>query len=89
MKEKEDLISKLLKEIPLETRITVTIQAYFLEKGGGSFLMPLDEDGNDIPEAIEINRKCFEEAAPLLKNVMEDIEEWKKDGCPKFIKNKK
>ena len=57
---KNDIISQLLKEAPLETRIRVTIEAFFIAEYGGTFFIPLDEDGNDMPEAQEANRKCFE-----------------------------
>ncbi len=73
---------EILKKTPLEVRVKVSIEAYFLSEYGGTLLMPLDEDGDDIPEAVEANRKCFEKAEPLLKAVLDDIEQWKKDGCP-------
>lgn len=76
------LIDKLLKEIPLETRVTVSIQAHFIVENGGTMLMPLDENGEDIPEAVEANERCYKLAEPLIKSVLKDIEEWKRDGCP-------
>ena len=76
------LIDKILRETPLETRIKVTIQAYFLMEYGGTMLMPLDKNGNDIPEAVEANRKCMEKCNPLLKQVLDEIKQWKKDGMP-------
>lgn len=75
-------IERILKRTPLETRIKVTIQAHFLMEYGGTILMPLDENGNDLPEAVEDNKKCIEKAEPLLKAVLSDIEKWKADGCP-------
>ena len=74
------LIDKILKEIPLETRITVSIQSHFIVEHGGTMLMPLDENGEDLPEAVEANEKCYKLAEPLIKAVLKDIEEWKKDG---------
>lgn len=79
---KNELIDKILKEIPLETRVKVSIEAYFIAEYGGTFFMPLDKNGNDTPESVEANRKCFEKAEPLLKLVLDDIKEWKEDGCP-------
>ncbi len=79
---KNNIIDKLLKKTPLEIRIKVAIEAFFITEYGGTFFMPLDEDGNDIPEAVEANRKCFEKAEPLLKHIMEDIKGWKEDGMP-------
>ena len=76
------LIDKILRETRLETRITVTIEAYFIHKYGGTMLMPLDENGDDLPEAVEANKKCMEMAEPLLKEVLDRIKEWKLDGCP-------
>ena len=79
---KSKIFEKILKEIPLETRIKTTIESHFIVEYGGTLLMPLDENGNDLPEAVEANKKCFEKAEPLIKAVLEDIEKWKKDGCP-------
>jgi hypothetical protein len=76
------LIDKMLKEIPLETRVKVSIQSHFIVEHGGTMLMPLDDNGEDIPEAVEANEKCYKLAEPLIKSVLKDIEEWKKDGCP-------
>ena len=76
------LIDKILKKTPLETRVKVSIEAYFIAEYGGTFFMPLDENGNDIPEAVEANRKCFEKSEPLLKAVLDHIKQWKDDGCP-------
>jgi hypothetical protein len=76
------LIDKLLKEIPLETRVRVSIQSHFIMEYGGTMLMPLDENGEDLQEAVEANEKCYKLAEPLIKSVLKDIEEWKKDGCP-------
>jgi hypothetical protein len=74
--------NKILKEIPLETRVTVTIQAHFLMEYGGNMLMPLDKNGEDLPEAVEANIKCMEKCNPLLKEVLNEIKQWKKDGMP-------
>jgi len=79
---RSELIDRMLKKTPLETRVKVTIRSYFITQHGGTLLTPLDENGDAIPEAVETNRKCFEEAEPLLKAVLEDIKKWKEDGCP-------
>lgn len=76
------LIDKILKEIPLETRVRVSIQSHFIVEHGGTMLMPLNENGEDLPEAVEANEKCYKLAEPLIKAVLKDIEQWKKDGCP-------
>ena len=75
-------MDKLLKKMPLETRIKVSIEAHFIAEYGGYIFMPLDENGNDIPEAVEANRKCFEKAEPLIMAVLDDIKQWREDGCP-------
>lgn len=76
------LIEKMLKEIPLETRVKVSIQSHFIVEHGGTMLMPLDENGNELPEAIKANKKCFELAEPLVNVVLKEIKKWKEDGCP-------
>ena len=81
----KNVISDMLKEIPLETRVSVTIESYFIKEYGGYFFIPLDKDGNDIPEAVEANRICFEKSKELVKMILEDIEGWKKDGSPSLI----
>lgn len=75
-------VDKILKETPLEIRIKVTIQAHFLREYGGALLMPLDENGEDLPQAVEANRKCMEKCEPLLRQVLDEIKGWKKDGMP-------
>jgi hypothetical protein len=79
--------SKILKniEIPLEIRVEVAIQAHFIKENGGSMLVPLDKDGNDILEVTQINSKCLEMAQPIIDVVLEEIKEWKKE---KGIKEK-
>lgn len=44
--------------------------------------MPLDENGNDIPEVIEKNNECLTKAKPIIELVMKELEMWKEDGCP-------
>ena len=72
----------LLKNISLEIRIKVAIEAYFISKYGGSLIMPLDENGNDIPEVVEKNIKCLEKANPIINIVLDEIKKWKNNGCP-------
>lgn len=76
------LIDRILKEIPIETRVRVSIQAHFIVENGGTMAMPLDENGEDLPEAVKANEKCYKLAEPLIKAVLKDIEDWKNDGCP-------
>ena len=78
----ENSIEDILRETPIETRLKVIIESHFIMEYGGTFFMPLDEDGNDIAEAIEVNEKCYKKAEPLLESVLEAIKEWKNDGCP-------
>jgi len=76
------IIKEYLKKSPLESRIKVTIQYWFLSEYGGTPFMPLDDNGEEIPEAVEANRICYEKAQPLIDMVMRKIEQWRKDGCP-------
>jgi hypothetical protein len=76
------VLGRILKDIPLEVRLEIAIQAHFIYEGSGSFLIPLDINGNDIPEAVEHNQKCLDKAKPIIELVMNELEEWKKDGCP-------
>jgi hypothetical protein len=79
---RSEVLDRILKEIPLEIRLKVAIQAYFIAEEGGSFFMPLDENGNDLPEVVEKNEECFKKAKPIIDLVLKELEEWKKDGCP-------
>lgn len=78
---KEDF-SKMFKSIPLDVRLKVAIEAYFLVEGGGSLLMPLDENGNDIPEVVEPNQTCLDKAKPILDIIKQELEGWERDGRP-------
>lgn len=80
MEKKE--IDKLLKEIPIETRVGVAIQAYFINEYGGNFFIRLDENGNDIQEDVDTAKKIYDKAKPLIKIVLDEIKEWKEDGSP-------
>jgi len=79
---RSNIISKILKETPLETRVKVTIQAHYLVENNCGFFMPLDENGDEIPEAVEAMDKALSKAEGLIKAVLDDIKEWKEDGCP-------
>lgn len=78
---KEDF-NDMFKKIPLDVRLRVAIESHFLVEGGGSLLMPLDENGNDIPEVAEHNRKCLDKAKPIVELVLEELKGWEKDGRP-------
>jgi hypothetical protein len=83
--EHNNRISDILKRIPLEVRVKVTIESYLIIKHGGQMSLPVDKNGGDTPEAIEIlakNHKILEEHKDLVKWVLDDIKEWKEDGCP-------
>ena len=70
---------EMVKQVPLSIRLEVTIQAFFLNEYGGAILMPLDENGNGLPEAVEANKKCIEKAAPLIRDVLDAVKQWEKD----------
>lgn len=71
-----------LKKIPLEIRLKVAIVAYFFEKYGGYFFIPLDNNGQGNVEVIQWNRECLEKAQPVIDLVLEEIKQWKVDGKP-------
>lgn len=75
-------IKEIMKQTPLETRIKVTVQAHFLKENGGSFLIPLDENGDEIAEVVEHNEKILAKTQPLIDDILNDIKEWKADGSP-------
>ena len=76
------IISDIMKSIPLETRIKVTIESHFIMKHGGSFFMPASEEGEEYEEICRINGEALKEAQPLIDSVMENIKSWKEDGMP-------
>lgn len=78
---KEDF-SKMFKSIPLDVRLKVAIETHFLVEGGGSLLMPLDENGNDIPEVVAKNQECLLKAKPILGIIQKELEGWERDGRP-------
>lgn len=80
MKKSNNIISDLTKNIPLETRLKVDIQAFFIDEYGGSFFIEHNENGEEIKN--HNNVLAFEKAHPLIKTIMETIKEWKEDGCP-------
>ena len=72
-------IREILKNIPLDVRVKVGIQAEILYANGGSFLVPLDENGEEYPEVTEVNNKGYALAQPVVKSALEIIKEWKED----------
>lgn len=79
----KDIIEKIRKRTPIETRIKVAIEAYFIMKHGGSFFMPASEEGEEYEEICRINSVACEEAKPLIETVLKDIDQWVEDGMPK------
>jgi len=74
------LLEKLTKEIPLKTRIKVGTEMAFI-----NLLTELGyrEDKMWTDEEDEILNKLCELASKHTDDILEDIEEWKADGCPK------
>ena len=72
-------IREILKNIPLDVRVKVGIQTEIVHKHGGSFFVPLDENGGEHPDVVEANNKCFAIAEPVVKSALEIIKEWKED----------
>ncbi len=77
-----DSFLKILKEIPLKTRLLVSLECHFLYKNGGTPFIPLDKDGEELPEAIEANRKALEGFEEIRDLVNDRIDEWIADGKP-------
>lgn len=77
-----DKFKKILKNIPLETRVRVSIQAHFIAENGGSLFLPIDENGNEDQDVIKANKVCLDKAQPLIDIILNDIKKWKEDGCP-------
>jgi hypothetical protein len=73
---------KILKSIPLETRIEVVIEGHFIVKHKGSFLIPASEKGEEYEAIMKANGKAYEEAKPIIDMVKQVIQEWREDGCP-------
>lgn len=79
---RSEILEKILKETPLETRIKVAIEAFFIHTEGGSFFVPLNEKGEEDEEVMKRNSEIIKKAQPLLNSILKEIEEWRNDGCP-------
>lgn len=77
--EELDALDLLFEEIELSINLKVSIQNYFLQKGGGSILVPINNQGESYSDLVDINDECFEEAEPIVKIVLEELEEFKKE----------
>ena len=75
-------INDLNIEVPLDVRIEVSVQAYFLHLRGGSFLMPADETSEKYKMVAEKNSEILKEARPVIDLVLQKIKEWEEDGRP-------
>ena len=77
---KSSRIADILKETPLEIRLSVNNEMAFIElitKLGYRESKPWSDDENDILQ------KIWELALELTKNQVIEIEQWEKDGKPK------
>jgi len=83
-----DKFREMLKKVPLESRVRVAIDCYFINKHGGSLLMPASEEGEEYDEIMRINGIAQGEAKPIIDMVLKEIEGWKEDGMPEK-RNKK
>ena len=75
------LIKDLLKNTPLDIRLKVSIQSYFLMKYGGSFFIHHDEEGNEYVD--DETKLALEESRILEEKLLRVIEIWELDGSPK------
>ena len=74
-----NIINELLNIMSLELRIKTTVESYLIHKFGGSFFIPLDEEGNENQEVINKNKEILEEHKNLLEWLEKDIKQWKLD----------
>lgn len=72
----------LVKKVPLEIRIEVTVQSHFLHHNGGTMFMPADESSPEYALAYEANRKALQGSSELIKELLDAVKEWKEAGCP-------
>ena len=79
---RSEIFDRVLKNIPLEIRLKVAIEAYFVGKYGGSFFVPLDDDGQGNAEVIQKNNECLNKAQSVIDLVLKEIKQWKLDGKP-------
>lgn len=77
-------IKKLRKQIPLDIRIRVAIQSFFINKLGGSLFLPIDEQSDEYKVIRDVNNLAFTEAQPLVDDVTECIDVWLKDMSERF-----
>ena len=49
----------------------ISIESYFISQYGGTFFVPLDEDGNDIPEAVKANKDCLKKSRTFSESRIE------------------
>lgn len=73
-------IKKMRKKIPLETRIRVDIEAFFIPELGGSFLIRLNKNGTESKIDMKKNQKCWNKAKILTDILLTTIEEWENDN---------
>jgi hypothetical protein len=77
-----DSFKKALKKIPLRVRLKTAIQMHCLVEMGGHIFMTADDSTEQYRKEVEKNTEIMKFAQPLIDIVLQDVEEWKKDGCP-------
>jgi len=80
---KSDVLERIRKTIPIETRIRVALQAHFIYQMGGDMFIHHNEKGEEIEDGNTtiqvIAGKQADELAPMI---LKEIEGWVKHGCP-------
>ncbi len=82
---KNKVIEKIMKEIPLETRIRVSTEAMFIMFANDAGCRE-NKDSYVTDEDDELYGMIFEYANRYAKDVMEDIKEWLEDTNEDFVK---
>jgi hypothetical protein len=72
---KNSIIDRLLNETTLETKIKVAIESYFIANKGGSFFIPVDDNGTPDKKTEAKNKRILKQAKPIVDLVLEIIKD--------------
>ncbi len=75
------MMTKMTKDIPLEIRIQVAIEAHYLVNHWGD-VFPLNKETQEMMSRNERQDAVLEMAKPLVDDVLKTIKIWRQDGCP-------
>lgn len=74
-------MEELTKKIPLETRIQVTIELYYLANHWDD-VFPLDPNTQEVMSLNDHQDAVLRLATPLVDEVLNEVKQWRQDGCP-------